>query len=162
MFTKVYWIAKVDDGAALGIMPRPRGNDWLEDEIKQLRLNGVNTIISLLESEEILALGLENERKLCLQYNIDFINYPIQDRGVPNDQRTVNELIVKLKAKIDRGERIVIHCRMGIGRSSIIAAAVLMKGPVKATEIFDTISKRRGLQVPDTEAQIGWLRSFEE
>ena len=41
-----------------GIMPRPRGNDWLEDEIKQLRLNGVNTIISLLESEEILALGL--------------------------------------------------------------------------------------------------------
>ena len=161
MYTKIYWIEKFDNGAAVGIMPRPRGDDWLEDEIRRFELNGVNAIVSLLESQEIAELGLKSEETLCQKYNVNFINHPIPDRGLPKDQLSVQRLIDGLRSSLDQGQRIVIHCRMGIGRSSMIAAAVLIKDKMKANEIFDKISQIRELRVPDTEDQIDWLRGFE-
>ena len=161
MYTKIYWIEKFDNGAAVGIMPRPRGNDWLEDEIRRFELNSVNAIVSLLESHEIAELGLKDEETLCQIYNMNFINYPIPDRGLPKDQLSARRLIDELRSRLDQGQRIVIHCRMGIGRSSMIAAAVLIKDKVKADEILDKISQTRELKVPDTEGQIEWLKRFE-
>ena len=55
------------------------------------------------------------------------------------------------------GGVIVIHCHGGIGRSSLLAAAVLTllgSAPVRALE---TIAAVRGRPVPDTEAQRAWL-----
>ena len=161
MFTKIFWIEEFNNGAAVGIMPRPRGEDWLEDEIKRFELNGVQTIVSLLEPNETTELGLKGEESFCRKYNINFINYPVPDRGLPKDQLTVNRFIDGLKGKIDKGQRMVIHCRMGIGRSSMIAAAVLLKNGMKADKIFNQISHIRGLKVPDTDDQIDWLRRFE-
>jgi hypothetical protein len=33
MQARIYWIDDLESGQ-LGIMPRPRGGDWLEDEIQ--------------------------------------------------------------------------------------------------------------------------------
>jgi protein-tyrosine phosphatase len=46
---------------------------------------------------------------------------------------------------------------MGIGRSSIIAAAILLKHGMIGCEIIEHISLIRGLKVPDTEEQLAWL-----
>ncbi len=59
MFTKIYWIDKFENGGAIGIMPRPRGNDWLADEVKRLKETGVNTIVSLLEKRRNSRIGIE-------------------------------------------------------------------------------------------------------
>jgi protein-tyrosine phosphatase len=48
---------------------------------------------------------------------------------------------------------------MGIGRSSIIAAAVLLKYKQNADKIIENISTIRGLKVPDTDKQLSWLKS---
>lgn len=160
MLTKIYWIEKFDNGAALGIMARPRGNDWLEDEIKGLKFNKIQTIVSLLEREEISELGLNQEENFCKHYQIDYINFPIKDRGLPADQNKVKILILQLRQKIQQGEKVVIHCRMGIGRSSIIAGAILLNDNVNADEVINKICKEREMQVPDTEEQRDWLRSF--
>ncbi|MGN6438292.1 MAG: protein-tyrosine phosphatase family protein [Agriterribacter sp.] len=66
-----------------------------------------------------------------------------------------------LTRKIDEGQSVVIHCRMGIGRSSIIAACVLLKYKLKAKVIIENISSIRGLKVPDTDEQLSWLMSRE-
>ena len=36
MPSRVYWIATFENGARLGIMARPRGEEWLEEEIDAL------------------------------------------------------------------------------------------------------------------------------
>jgi hypothetical protein len=41
----------------LAIMPRPRA-DWLDDEIRGWRAQGVDIVVSLLDSEETKELGL--------------------------------------------------------------------------------------------------------
>ena len=62
-----------------------------------------------------------------------------------------------LADKVRREEKAVIHCRAGIGRSSILAGAIMIKLGVESQQIFETISKHRAMQVPDTEEQREWL-----
>ena len=139
-------------------MARPRGGDWLDDEISNLRNNAVNLFVSLLERTEIHDLGLGLEEKLCLDKGIGFINFPVPDRGIPEPRNAVDGLIDEITTKLDRGLSVVIHCRMGIGRSSLIAAAVLLTYKLRGNDIIDTISRIRGLNVPDTDEQLNWLR----
>jgi protein-tyrosine phosphatase len=95
---------------------------------------------------------------LCSSKQIEFINFPIPDRDIPLNNDKTDKLIDNLIIKIDKGNSIVIHCRMGIGRSSIIAAAILLKYGFSVDEIMDKISIIRGMKVPDTDQQLDWLR----
>jgi hypothetical protein len=64
MRTNIYWLDDSPSGR-IGIMPRPRGGDWLEDEIRALRDAGVDVIVSLLEKHEIEELDLQHEPVYC-------------------------------------------------------------------------------------------------
>ena len=156
---KSVWVHQSDNGAKLGIMPRPRGNDWLNGEINSLYKQRVGLLISLLEESEILELGLKNENQICTQNNIQYINFPIPDREAPARNNKLDILIEEIEIKVKAGFSVVIHCRMGIGRSSIIAGALLRKHGVKTEQIVSHITKVRGLQVPDTDQQITWLKN---
>ena len=161
MPTNIYWIHKFDNFAKIGIMARPSGDDWLEDEINHLKNNEVGVLVSLLERDEIYDLKLDNEEHICTTKNITYINFPIPDRDIPKQNGDIDKLIGTLAKKIDEGQSVVIHCRMGIGRSSIIAASVLLKYKFRAKEIIENISSIRGLKVPDTDKQLLWLTSRE-
>lgn len=162
MYTKIYWIHQFDNGSKLGIMPRPRGDDWLEEEIIKLKrqINGV--WVSLLEPHETSELGLRQQASLCSKYELEFINFPIVDRGVPEKGSKVDRLIEQLSSRIQGGESVVIHCRMGIGRSSIIAASILLLHGFKTDHVLQKITSARGLKVPDTEKQVFWLKTREK
>ena len=67
----------------LAILPRPRGGDWLEDEIKAWLEAGIDVVLSALGTDAISELDLQSEPELCLAHGIEWINSPIADRGVP-------------------------------------------------------------------------------
>lgn len=161
MFSKIYWLpAPQLSEKQLGIMPRPRGNDWLEDEIRGLQFRQVNIIVSLLEFGEIHELGLAAEEDLCHEKGIHFIHFPIEDVNIPKNEKKYFNLIDQLIDALEKGNKIVIHCRMGIGRASLIAAGVLIKLGVQPENVFDFISKARELSVPDTEEQKQWVLNW--
>lgn len=162
MYTKVYWTHQFENGAKLGIMPRPRGNEWLEEEILKLSKQGAMIWVSLLESHEISELGLKEQPSLCSKYGIGYINFPIVDRGIPDKYSKVDQLVDKLYQSIQEGKSVITHCRMGIGRSSIIAACVLQKAGFRSDEILRKIIAARGLKVPDTEEQVKWLKARQQ
>ena len=78
MPTKIHWIYRFENKARIGIMARPGGNEWLEDEIKHLKYSNVNTLISLLESDEVddLNLGKEDFFLLLLPHRIYKLSNP--------------------------------------------------------------------------------------
>jgi protein-tyrosine phosphatase len=162
MYTKIYWIHDFENGAKLGIMPRPRGDDWLEEEIIKLKKQHIGLWVSLLEQDEMNELGLRNQSALCSKHVLGYINFPIVDRSVPEKGAKIDSLIEQLYQKIQSGHSVVIHCRMGIGRSSIIAACILLKQGFKTEQIIQKITSARGLKVPDTDAQIQWLKNREK
>src|SRR5438128_2150896 len=82
MQVKIYWIDGLESGR-LGIMPRPRGGDWLEDEIQSLKMSSVDAVVSLLEPEEITELDIAEEKSLCDANGISYLSFPIRDRNIP-------------------------------------------------------------------------------
>jgi protein-tyrosine phosphatase len=162
MYTKLYWIDKFENGGAIGIMPRLRGNDWLIDEVKRLSESGVKTVVSLLEIDEIQELGLRDEQRLCNQQQIEYINFPIKDRAIPSEQAAIDKLIKLLDDKVREGQKVMIHCRMGIGRATLIAAAVLIRRGLQTEKVIEKITKARELKVPDTDEQVLWLKRLEK
>jgi protein-tyrosine phosphatase len=65
-----------------------------------------------------------------------------------------------LAARIEEGMAVAVHCRAGIGRSSLIAACVMVCGGADPAAAFDLIGKARGTAVPDTAAQRDWVVAF--
>jgi hypothetical protein len=76
MRADIHWVSGPWQGK-LCIGPRPRGDDWLDDDIARLRSEGIDTILSLLTTEEGRNLGLRNEGSAAETHGITFISFPI-------------------------------------------------------------------------------------
>lgn len=142
----------------LSIVARPRGDDWLCDEIHGLSANGVQLLISMLTDEEADELGLRDEEHPCEQEGIVFRNVPIPDRSVPADRRQFLDAVAQVSEDLKRGKDVAVHCRAGIGRSSLFAASVLIRLGWDVEEAFKAIEEARGCVVPDTPSQKAWVR----
>jgi len=70
----------------IAIVARPRGGDWLCDELSALSREGIDVLVSMLTEEETNDLGLHRESGECEAAAIKFINLPIPDRSVPSDR----------------------------------------------------------------------------
>lgn len=143
----------------LAIMARPRGGDRAEQEFSAFAQAGIRRIISLLELHEEYVLGLEHERQQCAAAKIAFESFPIPDRGVPDTPFALFELSKAIYLRCSGGENTAIHCRAGIGRSSLVAAAVMLHGGTGVDDAFSHIQTIRGVEVPDTPEQLDWLRT---
>lgn len=170
MTPEIYWVDQVafdrvaPDRVAplrLALMPRPRGADWLADEIRGWRQHGIDTVVSLLESHEVRELALQDEASLCKAQGIDFLSFPTLDRGTPSSISATAALVTKLVEQLHAGRAVAVHCRAGIGRSSLICACILHALGVASADIFPLLSRARGLAVPDTTSQIDWLSKFQ-
>jgi protein-tyrosine phosphatase len=158
---RLHWINAPLTGR-LAIMARPRAGDWLEDEIADWKRSGVDTIVCLLEPEEVVELGLLQEVTLCEAANMEYVSFPIPDRGVPASLRLAQALGERIAAAVDSGRSIAVHCRAGIGRSSMIAACALVCSGVNADRALALIGEARGVDVPDTQEQRDWVETFEK
>jgi protein-tyrosine phosphatase len=159
MRTEIYWIDGPWPGR-LAILPRPRGGDWLEDEIRSWQQAGLDVVVSLLTRDEVVDLDLDREAELCQASGIQFISFPVADRSVPSSQKATLELVRSLDKILIDGKSLGIHCRQGIGRSAIIAACLLIFSGIDPEAAFQHISVARGCAVPETAEQREWVRTF--
>jgi protein-tyrosine phosphatase len=161
MRPQVYWI-DLPMAGRLAIMARPRRGNQLDDEISGWQAEGIEIVVSLLEPEEVGELGLQREEDLCREQGMEFISFPIPDWGVPPSLRDAEALARALATKISEGRAVAVHCRAGIGRSSLIAACALVCSGADPSAAFDMIRKARGVSVPDTERQRDWVTAFRD
>lgn len=153
-----YWIKA--QGVRLAIVPRPRGHDWLADDLSLLRRAGVDVIVSALTPTESEELGLADEAERCRDSGIQFISFPVEDRMVPVSESEFNDLLESIDEFLHKGSAVGVHCRAGIGRSSIITASVLFRNGYSVHSAFRAIEEARGYPVPDTPEQRTWVEHF--
>src|SRR2546430_2589108 len=77
----LFWIPGPWRGK-LAVSTRPRGGDWLDDEVAGWRDAGLDLVVSLLEQDEAAELGLAEERVATERAGVHFLSFPIPDRGV--------------------------------------------------------------------------------
>ena len=155
---EVFRVASIGKGS-LAVMARPGVSEPLQKTFEALAKLDVGVVVSLLEDSEALELGLAEERAACESAGIEFLSFPIEDRGLPRDAEALAHFSKFAHSRIFNGSAVVFHCRAAIGRSGMMAASVLLHEGLTVREAFAQISAARGLTVPDTRGQLEWVES---
>ena len=155
----IYWIRHADP-PKLAIVARPRGDEGLEDDLRALKRDGIDILVSLLTVPEVRALGLGREEEFARALGMQFISYPIPDGATPRELKSFHELVVRLSSAIRSGKSVGAHCFGCIGRATVTTAAVLIELGWNAKDALALIEQARGCPVPDTREQRDWIREY--
>jgi protein-tyrosine phosphatase len=144
----------------LALAARPRGGDWLPDELESWKRSGVQAILSLLTPDEEQELGLADEAKEAKRIGLRFSSYPIEDRGVPKSEAELGRMLDTVNGSLRAGRNVLVHCRQGIGRTGLVAACLLVKNGMSPGAAVDAVSAARGVAVPETVEQREWIERY--
>ena len=144
----------------LGIAARPRGGDWLPDEIVNWRKEKIDTVVSLLTTDEEGEFELHQEPARARTAAINFISLPVRDRQIPDSASEIDAAVQQLDRTLSAGRNVLIHCRQGIGRSGLLAACLLINRGASAEAALRQISDARGMSVPETPEQRRWVDQY--
>jgi len=144
----------------LAIAARPRGGDWLADEMAGWQRAGIDVVVSMLTTEEEAELGLTGEGYSCETAGIEFVALSVPDREVPSADDGFAEVVADATQAIRGGATVAVHCRQGIGRSAVFAVAALKTLGLTTDDAVRAVSAARGRPVPETPAQTEWLQRF--
>ncbi|MFF5262578.1 protein-tyrosine phosphatase family protein [Actinomadura viridis] len=136
-------------------MAKPRGGDWLPDEMTALKAADVDVLVCALTPAELREADLDNEPHAARQAGLSFTHVPIPDRTVP-DLNAVLPTLHHLTQRLHDSTNIVIHCRFGIGRSSLLAVSLLILNGTDPETAWAQFQTARGIPVPDTAEQRIW------
>jgi len=139
---------------------RPRGDKELEGDLARIKNAGIQTIVSTIEDWEARALGLAREAEFAKLLGFQFIFFPMRDRSTPSDRKQFTRFVQSLAARLAAGERIGVHCRGCIGRSTVVTACTLIAMGWNASEALRAIELAREFPVPDTDEQYAWILAF--
>ena len=145
----------------LFIIARPRGGDWLEDDIASMRREGFDLLVSLLTQDEKQELGLQSLGEVGRSLGLRLVEFPITDLGTPDSMSEAEALLARVHDELAAGKKVAIHCRQGIGRSGLIAIGLLLLSGQQPAEAMRKVSAARGLPVPETIEQRDWLYTLE-
>jgi protein-tyrosine phosphatase len=153
----LHWITDCAGPGRLAVAPRPRGGDWLDDDMRQWCREGVSLVVSALEPAEERELDLVNEKQSAVAAGLDFLTVPIPDRGTPGSFQEVDRVVTSVTDRMDGGKAVVVHCRAGLGRSALLAVWALVRRGVSVEDAMRRVSAARGHSVPETDGQREWL-----
>lgn len=156
MSKEIYWITNT----GLAIVMRPRGDDWLKDDLTRLQHAGIQIIVSTVEDWEARSLGLAREAELAQSVGLRFVSYPMQDRSTPANLEDFRRFVKSLATCLESGDKIGVHCRGCIGRSTVVTACTLITMGWSAEDALQAIKIAREFPVPDTDEQRAWILAF--
>jgi protein-tyrosine phosphatase len=155
--TPILWTTTAKTGGKVSITPRPRGGDWLDDEMLALHAAGVDVLISALTDGENRELGLTGEARAAERAGLVFQALPIEDLCTPADSGMFLAALGDLAAQVNAGRQIAVHCRASIGRSGMISALLLSRNGWEPDAAMAHLSELRGTTVPETDEQRRWV-----
>jgi protein-tyrosine phosphatase len=159
MRKELYWV----DGSwrgKLAMAARPRGGDWVRDDLANWKRAGVDTVFSLLTPEEEKDLDLMDESGDARTLGMEFVSFPIPDRQIPKSDASWGQVLEKVDAILSDGKNVVVHCRQGIGRSGLASACLLVRRGMSPGAAVEVISAARGVPVPETAEQRDWIDHY--
>lgn len=153
-----YPIISIDDGpwpGQIAIGPAPAG----AEAASAIAEWGADAVLGLTQPAELAGLGSPDLAARLAAAGLRWCNAPIGDFEAPDESfsRSWPERCDRLLQRLRAGQKILVHCRAGRGRSGTIAAALLIAGGLEPEDAMRTIRRARPGAI-ETAEQEAWLR----
>lgn len=144
--------------------PRSIAGDWDRDlalDIDAIRSWGATTIVTLLEDQEFTEVAVVELPERVRNAGMQWVHIAIPDKHAPTAsfEAAWQEHGPILHQRLERGERILIHCMGGIGRTGTVAARLLIERGVPIETAIAEVRRVRNGAI-ETAGQEAYLRSL--
>lgn len=116
----------------------------------------------MLTKNEMKELDLLLEQEECRACGVEYHNFPIDDRGLPGDISRFKQFVEQIAARVKEGNSVAIHCRAGIGRSSLLLCSVLVRLGFTCNQAWGFSSGRAGLPCSGYFGAEGFCREIRQ
>jgi len=138
------------------------GGAWerdLDADMRVIREWGAAAVVTLIEVHEIAMLGVERLPAAVRDAGMEWLHLPIRDVDVPDSHFEASWASAggRLANRLRNGERVLVHCRGGLGRTGMVAARLLVEvAGATPQQALDAVREVRPGAV-ETPAQEAWV-----
>jgi protein-tyrosine phosphatase len=141
----------------LSAMPGRYGT-WREFE-EQVRCGELKVVVCLTPRDEIEELSPDYDAAVRRgRTGFDWVHLPVPNFGVPPDANAFRGAILRIAARVEAGDAVLMHCAAGMGRTGSAAACVLKALGVPSAEALERV--RAAGSNPQNAAQSGFVDWF--
>lgn len=117
--------------------------DSMTDDLLTIRNWGATALVTLLDESELHVLN--NLPRKAIALNLLWIHLPIHNLSIPDEKFDIQWAWAgpRLCQWLREGQRIVIHCKEGIGRAGLIAARLMIDLGSSPETAIKTVQKAR-------------------
>ena len=139
------------------------GGPWARDIAKDLDAIvewNARAVVTLIEPHEMSRLCITNLGAEVQRRGMVWLNLPIRDVSTPSVEFEAEwpAHSKRLRALLDAGENVVVHCRGGLGRAGMISARLLVESGVEPEAAIGRVRAARPGAI-ETSQQEEWVRS---
>jgi protein-tyrosine phosphatase len=122
-------------------------------DLDALRAVGCTLLVSLMEDHELTRFGMRELLTLAAPRGIELVRFPICDGSVPLPEEAprFDALVARIDAALAAGSTTIVHCRGGLGRTGLVAAALLTRRGYDAPEAIRVVRAARPGTVENDE-----------
>ena len=137
------------------------GGDWdrdLDSDIEAIAHWGASALVTVMTTDELSYLQVGDLGRCVVDHNMAWYQIPIPDLQAPNC-KTLEQwdyIKGKIHTRLNQTEKILIHCRGGLGRSGTLAANLLMDTGFTPEAAIDLVRAARPGAI-ETSEQVAFL-----
>ena len=120
-------------------------NRNLDADILAIHEAGATKVVSLVEDAEMTILRVPGLGDAVISQGIDWFHLPFPDTTAP-DNKWIDQFILvrsELIEPIKKGEKIVVHCKGGLGRAGTVTAILLNELGLEMSDAISLVRKVR-------------------